>query len=82
MMPGKLGHTDLCHTDGIWHDFGGGGKFCHAMQDYQFLFVQVWDQLAVDLKSSGDGLAQWQGNNLLTAKGKVTCPGVKNAPIK
>jgi len=43
---------------------------------------KVWDQLAVDLKSSGDGLAQWQGNNLLTAKGKVTCPGVKNAPIK
>jgi len=43
---------------------------------------KVWDQLAIDLKSSGDGLAQWQGNNLLTAKGKVTCPGVKNAPIK
>lgn len=43
---------------------------------------KVWDQLAVDLKTSGDGVAQWQGNNLLTSKGKVTCVNVKNAPIK
>lgn len=43
---------------------------------------KVWDKLAVDLKVSGEGLAQWQGNNLLTEKGNVTCPGVKNAPIK
>ena len=25
MMPSKLGHAYLCHTDGIWHDFEGGG---------------------------------------------------------
>jgi len=43
---------------------------------------KVWDQLAVDLKSNGEGLAQWQSNNLLTDKGQVTCAGVKNAPIK
>ena len=43
---------------------------------------KVWDKLAVDLKTSAAGLAQWQGNNLLTAAGQVTCPGVKNAPIK
>jgi len=42
---------------------------------------KVWDQLAVDLKSSGEGLAQWQSNNLVTQKGKVTT-NVKNAPIK
>jgi len=45
---------------------------------------KVWDKLAVDLKTSADGLAQWQGNNLVNANGggQVTCPGVKNAPIK
>merc|ERR550525_725291 len=42
---------------------------------------KVWDQLAVDLKSSGEGLTQWQSNNLVTQKGKVTT-NVKNAPIK
>merc|ERR1719312_1116177 len=43
---------------------------------------KVWDQLAVDLKSSGEGLAQWQSNNLVTDKGQVVCTGVKNAPIR
>jgi len=43
---------------------------------------KVWDKLAVDLKVSGEGLAQWQGNNLVTGKGIITCQGVKNAPIK
>jgi len=43
---------------------------------------KVWDKLAVDLKVSGNGEAQWQGNNLVTDKGVLTCVGVKNAPIR
>jgi len=44
---------------------------------------KVWEKLAADLKTSeAEGLAQWQGNNLVVAGQPVTCPGVKNAPIK
>merc|ERR1719245_2233086 len=44
---------------------------------------KVWEKLAADLKTSeAEGLAQWQGNNLMVAGHPVTCPGVKNAPIK
>jgi len=43
---------------------------------------KVWDKLSVDLKVSADGSAQWQGNQLITSRGQVTCPGVKNAPIR
>jgi len=43
---------------------------------------KVWDKLAVDLKVSGEGAAQWQGNSLVTEKGQLSCPGVKNAPIR
>jgi len=43
---------------------------------------KVWDKISVDLKVSGDGQAQWQSNQLMTDKGKVTCPGVKGAPIR
>ena len=43
---------------------------------------KVWDKLAVDLKVSGDGVAQWQGNNLASDKGPATVKNVKDAPIK
>ena len=43
---------------------------------------KVWDKLAVDLKVSGDGVAQWQGNNLASDKGPATVKTVKDAPIK
>jgi len=43
---------------------------------------KVWDKLAVDLKVSGEGAAEWQGNSLVTEKGQLSCPGVKNAPIR
>ena len=43
---------------------------------------KVWDKLAVDLKVSGDGVAQWQGNNLASDKGPCTVKIVKDAPIK
>jgi len=43
---------------------------------------KVWDKISVDLKVSADGVAQWQSNQLMTDKGKVTCNGVKNAPIR
>jgi len=43
---------------------------------------KVWDKLSVDLKTSDKGLAQWQGNNLLTDKGQVACTSVLNAPIR
>ena len=43
---------------------------------------KVWEKLSVDLKTSSDCLAQWQGNNLVTAKGTVTCKKIAGAPIK
>merc|ERR1712168_347332 len=43
---------------------------------------KVWDKLAVDLKVNDQGQAMWQSCALATEKGPVTCPGVKNAPIK
>lgn len=44
---------------------------------------KVWDKLAVDLKTSEAGVAQWQGNNLVVAdKGQVVSKKVKGAPIK
>jgi len=42
----------------------------------------VWDKVAVDFKTNAEGLAQWQGNNLITSKGTVTVSKVKGAPIK
>merc|ERR1711978_746500 len=36
---------------------------------------KVWEKLSEDL-------AQWQGNDLVTAKGKITCCAVKGAPIR
>lgn len=44
---------------------------------------KVWEKLQVDLKVNGDGVAQWQGNNLLTlAGGKICSKSIPNAPIK
>merc|ERR1719295_413825 len=43
---------------------------------------KVWEKLSEDLKVSSDGFAQWQGNDLITSKGKITCSGVKGAPIR
>jgi len=43
---------------------------------------KVWDKLSEDLKVSSEGFAQWQGNDLVTPKGKITCCNVKGAPIR
>jgi len=43
---------------------------------------KVWEKLSEDLKVSSDGFAQWQGNPLVTSNGKITCSGVKGAPIR
>lgn len=44
---------------------------------------KVWEKLQVDLKTSSDCIAQWQGNNLLTkAGGKIRSESMAAAPIK
>jgi len=43
---------------------------------------KVWEKLSEDLKVSSEGFAQWQGNDLVTPKGKITCCAVKSAPIR
>lgn len=43
---------------------------------------KVWEKLAVDLKTSSDGKAQWQGNNLMTSRGGIVSMKVMGAPIK
>merc|ERR1739848_258807 len=43
---------------------------------------KVWEKLSEDLKVSSEGFAQWQGNDLVSSKGKITCSGVKGAPIR
>jgi len=43
---------------------------------------KIWEKLSVDLKTNSDGFAQWQGNDLVTGKGKITCASVKGAPIR
>ena len=43
---------------------------------------KVWEKLSEDLKVSSEGFAQWQGNDLVTPKGKITCCNVKGAPIR
>jgi len=43
---------------------------------------KVWEKLAEDFKTSGEGIAQWQGNNLMTSKGPVSSKKVTNAPVK
>ncbi|XP_075233254.1 tyrosyl-tRNA synthetase [Lycorma delicatula] len=43
---------------------------------------KIWEQLQVDLKTSSSCEAQWQGVNLQTKLGRITCKSLKNAPIK
>ncbi|XP_066152545.1 tyrosine--tRNA ligase, cytoplasmic [Euwallacea fornicatus] len=44
---------------------------------------KVWEKLQIDLKTSGECLAQWQGNNLLTKSGgKIRSKTITGAPIK
>ncbi|CAM6053418.1 unnamed protein product [Sphagnum tenellum] len=43
---------------------------------------KIWEKLAVDFKTSEKCIAQWQGNDLVTSRGQVTCSKVNNAPIK
>ena len=43
---------------------------------------KVWEKLAVDLKTSNECLAQWQGNLLQTPKGTIRSKTLKDAPIK
>lgn len=44
---------------------------------------KVWEKLQVDFKVNSEGVAQWQGNNLLTMAGqKIYSKTVKSAPIK
>jgi len=43
---------------------------------------KVWEKLSVDLKTNSEGFAQWNGSNLVTGKGKITCASVKGAPIR
>merc|ERR1712038_1147703 len=39
---------------------------------------KVWEKLSVDLNTNQDGFAQWQGSNLITPKGNITCAAVKD----
>ena len=43
---------------------------------------KVWEKLAEGFKTSDDFKAQWEGNNLMTKQGIVTCKKVNNAPVK
>lgn len=44
---------------------------------------KVWEKLQVDLKTSSECLAQWQGNNLLTKSGgKIRSKSMGGAPIR
>jgi len=43
---------------------------------------KIWEKLQVDLKVSQSGIAQWQGNDLLTKSGAVTSKRINNVPIR
>lgn len=43
---------------------------------------KIWEKLQVDMKTSKDLLAQWQGNNMQTNMGKVKCRSLQGVPIK
>jgi len=44
---------------------------------------KVWEKLSVDLATNSEGIAQWQGNDLIVeGKGQVKVKNVKGAPIK
>lgn len=43
---------------------------------------KVWEKLQEDLRVSGAGRAEWQGNPLHTQKGSVVALTLKSVPIK
>lgn len=43
---------------------------------------KIWEKLQVDLRTTANCEAQWQGNALSTRCGKIVCKSLKNAPIK
>ena len=43
---------------------------------------KVWEKLAEGFKTSDDCKAQWEGNNLMSKQGIITCKKVNNAPVK
>lgn len=43
---------------------------------------KVWEKLQVDLKVNTEGVAQWQGNDLLTKSGQKIHSKIVRAPIK
>lgn len=44
---------------------------------------KIWEKLQVDLKTSSDCIAQWQGNNLITKSGGIVrSKTMSGAPIK
>uniref|UniRef100_A0A2I9LPW5 Tyrosine--tRNA ligase n=1 Tax=Centruroides hentzi TaxID=88313 RepID=A0A2I9LPW5_9SCOR len=43
---------------------------------------KIWEKLQVDLKTSINHVAEWQGNPLMTKLGVITCNSMKGAPIK
>ncbi|XP_062342441.1 tyrosine--tRNA ligase, cytoplasmic [Osmerus eperlanus] len=42
---------------------------------------KVWEKLQVDLKVSGECVAQWQDKNLMTKLGQITCKTLKGGNI-
>jgi len=44
---------------------------------------KVWEKLAPGLRTTGDCVAEWEGNKLVTASGEpVVCQSLKSVPIK
>lgn len=43
---------------------------------------KIWEKLQEDLRVSAGGIAEWQGNPLLTGGGKVMAKTLRNVPIK
>jgi tyrosyl-tRNA synthetase len=43
---------------------------------------KIWEKLSVDLKVNPGNVAQWQGNDLVTAKGTITSKRLNNVPIR
>lgn len=43
---------------------------------------KVWEKLQVDLRTNSECVAEWQGNNMMSKLGLVTCATLKSAPIR
>jgi hypothetical protein len=57
-------------------------NFIYFTRCYPSVFVSCSLSFQVDLKTTANCEAQWQGNALSTRAGKITCKSLKNAPIK